>query len=149
MAHLILLVIGQGHHAQGEHLVHFGCVVEVGGALRRDLRVIVENDGRAEQHVTLGAVADQHGKIADVAYRRSRHREVFRRVEKRDELAAGDGENGMRREQGARAKQSRDHADLDSNGVVLVTSTVSLIRPVREYFSGNRDGSGYFVLGAA
>ena len=52
-ARLGLLVVGQGQDAQREDLVDLGRVAEVAGALRRDRRVVVEDD-RRRQHDVVG-----------------------------------------------------------------------------------------------
>ena len=64
--HFVFLVVGHGHHAQREHLVHFGAIEEVARALRRDLRIVVEHDRRAQHHVAVMFVAHQYWKVADV-----------------------------------------------------------------------------------
>ena len=69
-ARLGLLVVGEGQHPQREDLVDLGRVVEVAGALGRDLGVVVEDDRRRQHHV---AVADEHRERAVVrAARRPR-----------------------------------------------------------------------------
>ena len=51
------LLVGQGQHPQGQDLVDLGGVVEVARALRRHLRVVVEDDRRGQHDVVR---PDQH-----------------------------------------------------------------------------------------
>ena len=44
VAHLVFLLVGHGHDAEGENLVDFAPVEEGAGAFRGDLGIIVEDD---------------------------------------------------------------------------------------------------------
>ena len=87
-----LLVVRQGEHPQGEDLVDLGRVAEVAHALRRDRRVVVEDDRRRQHDVGVALVADEHREGAVVAaagHRLGRHR---RRIEQGHERAVVDGQ---------------------------------------------------------
>jgi hypothetical protein len=64
-AGVCLLVVGHGHHPQGEDLVDLGGVEQVAGALRRNSGVVAEHDRRHEDGVRPVVVGD-HDRPAPV-----------------------------------------------------------------------------------
>ncbi len=64
---LAFLRICQRHRAQGEDLVDLGSVVEIAGALRRDLRMVVQDHRRREHEIVAGFRSGEHrpGAVVD------------------------------------------------------------------------------------
>ena len=82
---LALLLLRQRHGAQAEQLVDLQGVEERRLALRRQLRVVVEDDRRAQHHARLVVRAGQHREDAVVVARRDEPLRPLRRVEQRHE----------------------------------------------------------------
>jgi hypothetical protein len=99
--HLRLLFIGESHHPQRQHLIHLGSVEEIAGALRSDLRVIVQNNRRAQHMAAIAFIASHHRKNALIATRRDLSLHSRGRIEQRDEGPALDVQQQMRGCKGA------------------------------------------------
>ena len=92
---LPLLLLGQREDAQREDLVDLRGIEEVPWALRGDLRMVVQDDRRREHGV--GPAHQHRPPTLVVAGPRCLER-VGGRIEQRDELAAGDTEQDVRRD---------------------------------------------------
>ena len=80
-----LLLVGHGHHPQGQDLVDLGGVEQRTGALRGHLRVVVQDDRRAQHHVGGAGWPGEHRPATVLVARGRRRRRVRGRVEQRDE----------------------------------------------------------------
>ena len=126
-AHLALLFVGQRHDAQGKDLVDLGSVEQIAGALRGNLRIVVQNDGRCQHGVTLAWVAHQHRPHADVLALRSQFLQLRRRLQQRDEFSAFDTQHQVRGNQ--RLHQCVIATTAALRGVVLRTRMLTLNTP--------------------
>src|SRR5918911_499387 len=100
LAHLPLLLVGEREDVQDQQLVDLAAVEEVARALGRDLRVVGENDRRAEHGAPVARLADEHRPDADVAAVLGRFPQLVGRVRERDELAAPGAQHGVGRAEG-------------------------------------------------
>ena len=123
-AHLALLLLRERHGAQAEQLVDLEGVEERGLALRRQLRVVVEDDRRAEHHARLVVRPGEHREDPVVLARRDeRHRPLAAgraatRTTRRPPRAAGDRrpERGAATAAGSSPGWPRAGAVLDAQG---------------------------------
>ena len=99
--HLALLLLRQRHRAQAQQLVDLERVEERRLALRRQLRVVVEDDRRAQHHAGLVVRPRQHREDAVVLARRHESLRPLRRVEQGHERRAVDLEQHVAGDQRA------------------------------------------------
>ena len=124
-----LLLVGHRHHPQGEDLVDLGGVEQRAGALRRDCRVVVQDDRRAEHTSSRPAAPASTGqqRCCAAAARRPRPPRRAGRAARRSRASCG-------LEQQVRADQ-RDAGSPSSLSVgrsgraSLSTATVSRTQP--------------------
>ena len=88
-----LLVVGQRQHPEGEDLVDLGGVAQVTGALRGDLRMVVEDDRRGQHEIIRRA--DEHREGAVVGASGDGLGGRRRWVEQGDEPAVVDGQHDV------------------------------------------------------
>ena len=101
---LVALVVAEREHVQQQRLLDLGGVEQVAAALGRDLRVVGQDDRRAEHRVVGGR--GEHREGVDVGARHDRRRGVLGRRDRRHEAPAGGAaHDDVRREQ--RAAQRR------------------------------------------
>ena len=101
--HLALLLVGQRHDPEREHLVDLGAVEETARALGCNLGIVVEDDRRGEHRVVLSLLTDQDWPGADVAASRGGLAPAIGRIHEREERAVSNAEDGVGRDE--RAKQ--------------------------------------------
>ena len=106
ITHLALLVIGHGHDAQGKNFVDLRPVEQVARTFRRNLRVIVKNDGRGKHGVALAFGSDQNRPGSDILAARGELLQILGRLKQRYELAIGHPQQDVSGDQ--RPHQSRD-----------------------------------------
>ena len=100
--HRALLVVGQRHDPQRQHLVDLGAVEEVAGALRGDLRIVVEDDRRRRASCRARPSSPTRtGQVPTLRHAGGGLAPAVGRIEQRDELAVADAEDRVRRDQGA------------------------------------------------
>ena len=97
-----LLLVGHGHHAQGQDLVDLRGVIQRAFALFGDLRVVVQDDRRDEHQIVFARAAGQNGEATVLTTSRHRVDGRSRRVEQRDELAVDSLGDQMRADERGR-----------------------------------------------
>ena len=95
--YFFLLGVSHGENAQRQNFVDFQAVAQIAGALRRNLRIIVENNRRAQHQVLLPLVSRQHRPRAGMLTFRGSLLKPLRRIEERDELASRAMQNAVNR----------------------------------------------------
>src|SRR5581483_6659487 len=86
-AHLLLFFLREREHAQGKHFVNFGGIKKVAGALRRDLRIVVQNDGRNQDRVASAGFTGQYREYTRVAAGGNAFLKFFGRFKQRNQLS--------------------------------------------------------------
>src|SRR5580700_9922743 len=94
--HFMFLVFRQSKNAQCKNLVNFGCIEEVSWALGSNLGVVIQNDRRRQDRFAPALFAGQYRPSADIAARGNKFLQRGRRIEKRNEFATFDCEDGVR-----------------------------------------------------
>ena len=85
--HLALFLVGQRQDAQRQDLVDLGAVEQVARTLGRDLRVVVQDDGRRQHGVAGAVLAREHRPHAHVLAAGRQLRVGLGRIEQGHELA--------------------------------------------------------------
>src|SRR5579863_5377081 len=86
LANFALLFVGESHDSQGENLVDLGSVKEVACAFGSNLRVVVQNDGRSQESISLSWFTHENWPRADVLTLRDEFLHFRRRFEQRDKF---------------------------------------------------------------
>src|SRR5690606_23664577 len=117
-AHEALLRGREGGGAQAEQLVDLGGVAEVARALRRDLRVVVEDERGGEGEGSIARRAAEYGPAARAHAAPRRGGGVGRGIDEGDEGARGRGEADVGGERGPSQRLRPLHAGRAGAGVL-------------------------------
>ena len=96
-AHGGLLFLRQRQNAERKNFVDLSAVEKVSRAFRRELRIVVENDGLGEHGIALPRFTGEHGPGAEIATSSRGFLKLGRRFQQRDELAVLHTKDGVRR----------------------------------------------------
>ncbi len=92
---LKLLRVRHRQNSEREDFIYFGPVKQIAGAFGRDLRIVVQDDGRGQDQIPLSFLSRQDGPRSGIAARRCGGFQRFRRVQQRNEFTSRHFENAV------------------------------------------------------
>lgn len=102
---LAFLLVGEGRGAQREDLVDLGGVVERAGALRRDGRMVLQDDRRGQHEVGAAGFAGEYGPGVQVAAGGDRALRPLGGIGHRQERSGAEGHEEVGGHQGVRQRR--------------------------------------------